>query len=152
MERKLQSHFCNVIKKPKKPRWMKYPEVKMGFHFWWRRLEFCHSHEAWVLSLSNAAGITRDIHLYSTTKKEICTLKWWGILLPLVFFCNVKTSPCPRTGLPCSPLPCPHFRVTLTLQAFAFTVSPFSIFFFWLWEEVPEPTHFLVPTTIWNKL
>lgn len=50
MERKLQSHLCNVIKKAKKLRGMKDPQVKMGFGFWWRRLEYCLSPAGWVLS------------------------------------------------------------------------------------------------------
>lgn len=137
---------------------MKYPEVKMGFGFWWRRLEFCHSHEGWVRSLSNADGVTWDIHLCRTTKKRNLYFEMMGEFSSLLSLSVMsKISPCPRMGFPSRHCPVLILVVTLTLQAFAFTVSPFRFLFIYLFifdyekkSQSSEPTHFLVPTTIWK--
>lgn len=128
---------------------MKYPEVKMGFGFWWRRLEFCHSHEGWVLSPSNAAGVTWDIHLCRTTKKRNLYFEMMGEFSSLLSLSVMsKTSPCPRMGFPCSPLPCPDFSCHADSAGFCLHCFPLQIFFFLIMRSSraqSPPTFWLLP-------
>lgn len=65
---------------------------------------------------------------------------------------SVMSKPLPAPGQVCPAHHCP----VLILESpwlsrlLPSLFPPSAFFFFWLWEEDPEPTHFLVPTTIWN--
>jgi hypothetical protein len=62
--------FCDVIKKAKKQRWMKYPPVEMGFGFQQRKLEFCRSRVAWAWLI---ADFSREPHSVFTLT---CAASW----------------------------------------------------------------------------